>query len=113
MLYDIQEGTDGAYFKCNKCSYTEALTSDNPIVYDHSMKTDNTSAISINPYLRFDPTLEHLKTVVCINEKCPSHKGAEPDVVAIEVNSSKLVWMYQCTNCYETWSQSARKSDDS
>lgn len=111
MLYDIQEEAGKAFFKCNKCSYQEPLTNDNPVVYDHLLKNDNTTAMALNPYLKFDPTLEHLKNVICPNTKCSSHR-TESDVVAVEINSSKLIWMYQCTKCDNTWTQSARKSDD-
>ena len=115
MLYGIEEdvvdGEKTAVLSCRKCEYKEALTQNNPVVYEHILKQDTTESLILNPYLKYDPTLEHLTNIVCPNTGCPSNTAdVKSDVVAVEVNEKKLVWMYQCANCDEMWKQNGRAS---
>ena len=112
MLYGIEETEEGAMFTCRKCDYKEALTRENPIVYEHKLTHDTSESIVLNPYLKYDPTLEHLTTHNCPNKMCPTKttKGLSADVVAVEMNAKKLLWMYQCTHCDYSWKQSGRAS---
>ena len=112
MLYAIDEETlDGvktAIMSCRKCEFKKPIKKDNPIIYDHSLREDKSLRLVMNPYLKNDPTLDHLSNVICPNDKCPSRNGAaKPDVVAVEINEKYLIWMYQCVNCDTTWKQSA------
>lgn len=112
MLYGIDEetidGTKTAILNCRKCEYKEPISRENPIVYEHSLKEDKSVRLVMNPYLKNDPTLDHLSNIVCPNQECPSRVGnAKSDVVAVEINEKHLVWMYQCVNCNTTWKQSA------
>ena len=112
MLYGIDEevvdSKKTAVLTCRKCDYKEPITAKNPIVYEHVLKEDKTAKLIHNPYLKNDPTLDHLSNIVCPNTKCPSKSSANPDVVAVKINEKNLVWLYQCTNCNETWKQSSR-----
>ena len=115
MLYGIDEatidGTKTAVLSCRKCEYTEPLDTNNPVVYEHVLREDKTTRLAINPYLKNDPTLEHLSNIVCPNATCPSRSGnAKPDVVPVKLNDKNLVWMYQCVNCDTTWKQNSRAS---
>lgn len=112
MLYTIDEETidsiKTAVHKCRKCEYLEKVTRENPIVYEHSLNEDKSTRLVMNPYIKNDPTLDHLSNVVCPNKQCPSRIGnAKPDVVAVEINDKQLIWMYQCVNCETTWKQSS------
>jgi DNA-directed RNA polymerase subunit M/transcription elongation factor TFIIS len=112
MLYPIDEevinGVKTAVQSCRKCEYKEAIQRDNPIVYEHSLREDKSARLVMNPYLKYDPTLDHLTNIVCPNTGCPSRTGsATPDVVAVELNEKRLIWMYQCVNCDTTWKQNA------
>jgi len=111
MLYPIDEsvvdGTKTAVFSCNKCEYKEKVDDANPIVYEHILREDK-AAVAANPYLKFDPTLEHFENIVCPTTDCPSKSGAKPDVVAVKTNEKKLIWLYQCANCNTSWEQSSR-----
>ena len=112
MLYGIDEdvlnGVKTAVLTCRKCSYKEPVSRENPIIYEHSLREDKSVRLVMNPYLKNDPTLDHLTNVICPNEDCPTRTGAaNPDVVAVEINEKNLVWMYQCVNCERTWKQSA------
>jgi len=113
MLYGIDEkeidGKKVAVLSCIKCDYVEPIGGDNPVVYEHILKKGTAVSMSMNPYLKHDPTLIHLDNVKCRNDDCPSRSGKKKwDVVAIKTDDVKLVWMYQCANCSETWEQSSR-----
>lgn len=115
MLYGIDEDTiDGvktAVLSCRKCEYKEPVSKENPVIYEHSLREDKSIRLVMNPYLKDDPTLDHLSNIICPNDNCPSRVGnAKPDVVAVEINDKQLVWMYQCVNCETTWKQNARVS---
>ena len=111
MLYPIDEsvidGTKTAVFSCNKCEYKEKVDDANPIVYEHILREDKTN-VTTNPYLKFDPTLEHFDTIVCPNVECASKAGTKHDVAAIKINEKKLIWKYICTICDTEWEQSSR-----
>lgn len=115
MLYGIEEdvidGEKTAVLSCRKCDYKQPLTAENPVVYEHILKQDTSDALILNPYLKYDPTLEHLSNILCPNSLCPTKSAdIKPDVVAVELNEKKLVWMYQCANCDYAWKQNGRAS---
>lgn len=118
MLFAIDEETiDGAktaVMSCRKCSYVEPVSAQNPLVYEHVLKEDRTTRLALNPYLKNDPTLNHLDNIQCPNVECVSRsKGVKNDVVAVKINEKNLVWMYQCVHCDTSWKQaSAIKSAD-
>lgn len=112
MLFGIDEETvDGsktAVLSCRKCPYTEPVNSENPLVYEHVLREDKTSRLAINPYLKNDPTLNHLDNIECPNEECISrNKSVKNDVVAVKINEKNLIWMYQCVHCNASWKQSS------
>ena len=112
MLYSIDEdaidGKKTAVMACRKCEYKEPVSADHPLVYEHVLREDKTSRLVLNPYLKNDPTLDHLSNIVCPNTECPSRSGAKPDIVPVKINEKNLIWMYQCVNCDTTWKQASR-----
>jgi DNA-directed RNA polymerase subunit M/transcription elongation factor TFIIS len=115
MLFAIDEDTvDGkktAVLSCRKCSYTEPVKADNPLIYEHILREDKTTRLAINEYLKHDPTLDHLSNIVCPNTDCPSRVGsAQPDVVYVKLDKTNLIMLYQCVNCETTWKQASRAS---
>lgn len=113
MLYGIDEDkvddVNTAVLTCRKCEYKEALSSDNPVVYEHVLKQHASQTLAMNPYLKYDPTLEHLTNIVCPNKECPSIiEKKTPDVVPVELDHANLLWMYQCAHCNTTWTQTSR-----
>ena len=112
MLFGIDEDTvDGkklAVLSCRKCSYNEPVSSENPLVYEHILREDKTARLALNPYLKNDPTLNHLTNIVCPNVECPSRsKGLVPDIVSVKIYEKKLIWMYQCVHCDAMWKQAS------
>ena len=117
-LYQIEEevvdGKNVAYEKCHKpeCTFKREITSKNPVVYERVLQQDKTSTFAVNDYIEHDHTLDHLTNIICRNKECPSNDkdGPESDVVAIELNSDELVWMYKCVRCKTMWKQNSRAS---
>jgi len=112
MLYAIDEstndeGTKFAVLSCRKCEYTEPLSRDNPVVYEHLLREDKSDRLALNPYLKFDPTLPRFTEIVCPTKDCPSKNG-KSDVVGVKLDAKDLIWMYQCAKCDTTWKQNAR-----
>ena len=112
MLFSIDEESAGAkriaVLVCRKCEYKEPIDSNNPMVYEHVLKDDKTSRLALNPYLKNDPTLNHLTNIKCPNRECSSNHGTESDVVAVKINEKNLIWLYQCVVCDTTWKQASR-----
>lgn len=104
FLYALEETGEGVGFKCRKCTYVEAISHTNPLVYEHNLKEDRATQLVMNPYLKDDPTLPRLHTVKCPRENCPSS-----EVVAVKLSKQDVIWMYQCVACGETWKQSSRR----
>ena len=111
MLYGIDEevvdGKRTAVLKCRKCSYNQPITKNNPVVYEHILKEDKIANLILNPYLKYDPTLDHLTNISCPNASCPSKSGQASDVVPVKINAKELIWLYQCVNCEATWTQAS------
>ena len=110
MLYGIDDDTDAktAVMSCRKCEYKEPISRNNPIVYEHNLRSQSTN-IAINPYLKFDPTLPHFD-IACPTAECSSKSGTISDVVGVKIDKKNLIWMYQCTNCDITWKQNGAAS---
>lgn len=107
MLYDIVEKDSKAFLKCLMCPYEEEITKKNPVVYEHDLQQDTSVQYSINPYIKFDPTLPVFRNMVCPNDSCSTH-GKESDIVGMKIDFTNVVWMYQCRACDRTWKQFAR-----
>ena len=107
FLYSIEEKEKKAYLKCRSCPYEEEVTKTNPVVYEHDLQQDTSVQFSINPYLKYDPTLPRFTTMICHNEKYPTH-GRESDIVGIKLDPVNVAWLYQCAVCDTTWKQLAR-----
>jgi DNA-directed RNA polymerase subunit M/transcription elongation factor TFIIS len=115
VLYSIDEDTNDegkkfAVLSCRKCEYTEPVTRENPVVYEHILREDKSDRLALNPYLKHDPTLPRFTEIVCPSAECPTKRGATPDVVAVKLDAKELIWMYQCANCDTTWKQSGMAS---
>ncbi len=107
MLHDIVEKDEKAYRKCMMCPYEEEITKSNPVVYEHDLQQDTSVQYSVNPYIKFDPTLPTFKNMICPNEEC-STRGKESNIVGMKLDVTNVAWMYQCRVCEKTWTQLAR-----
>ncbi len=111
FLYSIEERTDGnakkAFLKCRSCPYEEEIGKENPLVYEHDLRQDTSVQYSINPYLKYDPTLPRFANMICPNASC-STRGGESNIVGIKLDPINVAWFYQCAVCSATWKQFAR-----
>jgi len=112
MLFGIDEDTvenkKTAVLSCRKCAFKEPIGEDNPIVYEHILREDKTARLVLNPYLKNDPTLNHLSNIQCPNAECVSRlTNTKSDVVAVKINEKNLIWLYQCVHCDTTWEQAS------
>ena len=107
FLYEIIERDNKAFLKCRSCPYEEEVTKENPVVYEHDLQQDTSVQYSINPYLKYDPTLPRFKTMTCLNPACTT-RGKESDIVGVKLDSVNVTWMYQCAVCDAMWKQNAR-----
>jgi DNA-directed RNA polymerase subunit M/transcription elongation factor TFIIS len=105
FLYALDDSESGVGFRCRKCPYVETITNQNPLVYEHNLREDTAGRIVANPYLKDDPTLPRFTTIQCPTKGCPSG-----DVVGVKQDRTNIVWLYQCSTCGVSWSQSARRS---
>lgn len=110
MLYSIEERGQPkqAFLKCRSCPYEEPISKENPVVYEHDIHQDTSVQYSINPYLKYDPTLPRFTNMVCPNETCQT-RGKESNVVGIKLDPVSVLWLYQCAVCNATWKQHARR----
>jgi hypothetical protein len=76
-------------------------------VYEHDLQQDTSVQHSINPYLKYDPTLPRFTTMICPNDKCAT-RGKDSDIVGIKLDPVNVTWLYQCAVCDTTWKQLAR-----
>jgi DNA-directed RNA polymerase subunit M/transcription elongation factor TFIIS len=111
FLYSIEErvaeGSKKAFLKCRSCPYEEEIAKANPVVYEHDLRQDTSVQHSINPYLKYDPTLPRFTNMVCPNKSCTT-QGKESNIVGIKLDPVNVSWFYQCAACSATWKQFAR-----
>ena len=107
MLYSIEEREKKAFLKCRSCAYEEEVTKENRVVYEHDLQQNTSIQHSINPYLKYDPTLPRFTNMVCPNDTCSTH-NKESNIVGIKLDPINVAWMYQCAACGTTWKQFAR-----
>jgi len=106
----VVDGVKTAVHLCSKCGYTKPLDKNNPLVYEHILREDKTTRLSMNPNIKYDLTLPRFNNITCSNPDCPSKSGAEPNVVGMKIDQQRLIWMYQCVNCDLMWKQASRAS---
>jgi len=59
-------------YYCKKCGFT--YTNNNKkMLYDITYNSDATSKFLYNDYLKYDPTIPHLKSMYCVNPNCASN----------------------------------------
>ena len=104
FLYDIVEREGKAYLKCRACPYEEESDT---VLYEHDLQQDTSVQYSINPYLKYDPTLPRFNTMTCLNPTCAT-QGKESDIVGVKLDCVNVTWMYQCAVCDAMWKQNAR-----
>ena len=107
MLHNYEERDGVMYQKCRACDYEEAVTRENPIVYEHNLQQDTSIQISINPFMKDADVLPRFENMTCVNETCPT-RGRMSNIVGLKLDATNAIWLYQCATCSTTWKQAAR-----
>lgn len=69
-----KSGKSKLTYYCSKCNYYYDNKSKNKmVIYNISYKSDSISKYTENDYLKYDPTIPHLKSMACINPNCASN----------------------------------------
>ena len=111
FLYDMVEKDAQMVLKCRDpaCTYEEAVTKENPIVYDHTFTQDTSIQLSINKNLKYDSRLPSFDTMSCFNDRCTTRApGQKSQIVGVKLDAVNVVWMYQCKVCDTQWKQNAK-----
>lgn len=104
----VVDGTKTAVRLCSRCGYTNPIDKKNPLVYEHILREDKTTRLSMNPNIKHDLTLPHFDNIACSNEQCSSKSGEKWNVVGMKIDEKRLIWLYQCCNCDRMWKQPSR-----
>jgi DNA-directed RNA polymerase subunit M/transcription elongation factor TFIIS len=104
----VVDGTKTAVRLCSRCGYTNPIDKKNPLVYEHILREDKTTRLSMNPNIKHDLTLPHFDNIACPNEDCSSKSGEKWNVVGMKIDEKRLIWLYQCCNCDRMWKQPSR-----
>ena len=104
VLHDYVEREGVMYQKCRACPYEEVVTA---VVYEHNLQQDTSIQVSINPFMKDADVLPRFENMVCMNETCPT-RGRPSNIVGLKLDSTHVVWLYQCATCATTWKQAAR-----
>lgn len=89
---------------CKNCMYSREDTKGGLIMETAvGQKMSEAFKIMVNEFTTEDPTLPHIKTLPCPNERCPSNNGSERDVIYMTYDIPGKKNLYVCTKCNEKW----------
>ena len=102
MKIDTTGSNDLKYY-CRNCGHEDAdLKIENLLVSSYEKKKNVN--ISINPYIKFDPTLPHLHTIKCPNSDCKTNKPDQiSDVIYFRYDHTNMKYIYLCAECDFSW----------
>tara|TARA_A100001035_G_scaffold243917_1_gene211302 strand:+ start:50 stop:412 length:363 start_codon:yes stop_codon:yes gene_type:complete len=92
-------------YYCLNCNVNyDNLKKDDNCIYEVNFNIDNIRREScINKYTTEDPTLPRAQGIKCPNETCPS---ANPEIVYINYDPTKMKYTYICLDCKKAGSKS-------
>jgi DNA-directed RNA polymerase subunit M/transcription elongation factor TFIIS len=101
-----------ARYQCRNCGHAEDLdpkTKEDALILETSFRSGSSAAgaasgIVVNEYTLQDPTLPHVNTLRCPNDKCASQKDpSKRDVIYIKTDPTNLKFQYICVTCERQW----------
>jgi len=76
-----KSGRSKLTYHCSKCNfYYDNKSKNKMVIYNISYNSDSISKYTTNDYLKYDPTIPHLKSMSCINPNCASNLGCKYSV---------------------------------
>ena len=105
---DAAGGTSTAMYRiCHNCGYQKEDTKGGLVMEtDLQEKTSESYKILLNEFTKMDPTLPHLDTIKCPNDKCASNTAnTKPDVIFMKYDAVNLKYLYLCNveGCGAQW----------
>jgi DNA-directed RNA polymerase subunit M/transcription elongation factor TFIIS len=89
---------------CMNCSYKRDNTKGGLISeMAVGQKMSEAFKIMVNEFTIEDPTLPHIKSLPCPNERCPSNNGEERDIIYMTYDIPGKKNLYVCVKCNEKW----------
>lgn len=100
---DDEEFEEGLYLVCKECFYSEKTNTFSTIHFTKKVeKIQYVHPKRIISDYTYDMTLPRTKSKQCINSKCPSRNGDNPEIVLITAEEHPEI-AYLCTICKYTW----------
>lgn len=106
MLYQREIENHKIEWYCRNCNYSKGLEDEEKIVviYEKNYNNDELQySRFINPYLKHDHTLPHVRNIECKNPKCTKTKNEENDIIYIKYNKDDMKFLYHCVYCEFYW----------
>ena len=96
--------TDVCIRKCENCGFTREDEKGGLILETAvGQKISEAFKIMVNEFTKDDPTLPHIKSLPCPNERCSSNNGEERDIIYMAYDIPGKKYIYICTKCNEKW----------
>lgn len=102
--FKIDEETCELRYYCRKCGHIENEDK-NIKVNEVTYTKDNINNISLNPYIKYDPSIPFTSDIKCPNEECITHKdkSIKPKVIYYRYDDDNLKYIYMCCHCDSSW----------
>jgi hypothetical protein len=112
MYYHQIDETNSLKFFCRYCGKvdTDLTNSDFTVSKIQIKKNSQTFNHIINPYTKYDPTLERRTDILCPNASCKTNKAGSKDgknskreVVYIRYDDTNMKYVFTCCVCDTIW----------
>ena len=95
---------------CPTCHFYLYLNQQEGLILEIDLKekTSEGYRIIMNEFTAHDPTLPHVTSITCPNDRCGSNTGAnDRDVLYLKYDPVNLKFLYHCMVCKEQWRSKA------
>ena len=93
---------------CRNCGETDANVSADDMVVSSTTpnaRTDVSNMLTVNKYLKYDPTLPRATEMLCPNRDCASNgaKSNEREILCMCTDARNMQYTYMCATCDTAW----------
>ena len=113
MYYHQIDETNTLKFFCRYCGKVETDLTNNDFTVSKIQIKKNSQTFNhiINPYTKYDPTLERRTDILCPNASCKTNKAdsksisskEKREVVYIRYDDTNMKYVYLCSTCDTVW----------
>lgn len=113
-LMFISDSNDTLVMLCKNCNKTEKIDNiSNNIVSTTEYNNKNKStALAINPYMKYDPTACRTDAMLCVNNDCITNKAdsnTKREIIIIRTDEINKKHKYMCYYCETIWENNINK----